>query len=262
MAGGAGHQVTEQRGSRLWTWRGKPATSDRERELLQLFAEFYNLSHLPTWEEVETGRTEEHVKVTITGSMEQVYFNTEVYIQRIQLTAETFLLEAESRGCEEDREVYCHVVGLGLGVWQVNQLQQALYLKAWVRALRNLSLQKVKDINFSWVASRQEVPQLTNNNNFEETQVKIHFSRRDPFAKLPKNDQHKLVVAMFAWDGNSYIGNEYWNGMLSASGDPAAACSLIPELLNPDINPSLSGCSLHVASPSLGLLPYTQYREH
>jgi len=235
---------------------------DREREVLNLIAEFYNLPYLPTWEEVETGKKEEHFKVTITGSMEQVYFNTEVYIKRIQISAETFLMEAESRGCEEDREVYCHVVGLGLGVWQVNKLQQPLFLKAWVRALRHLSLKKVKDVNFSWVASSQEVPQLQHDNKFEDTDVNIHFSRRDPFAKLPKNDEHKLVVAMFAWDGNSYIGNEYWDGLLSASGDPAAAsCSLIPELLNPDINPSLRGQGLYVASPSLGLLPYTQYKE-
>ena len=27
----------------------------------------------------------------------------------------------------------------------------------------------------------------------------------------------KLLVANFPWDGNSYVGNEYWMGMLSAS---------------------------------------------
>ena len=61
-----------------------------------------------------------------------------MYIKRIQLSAETFLLEAESRGEETGREVYCHAVGLGLGVWQVCvinlllHLQQLLSLKAYI----------------------------------------------------------------------------------------------------------------------------------
>ena len=55
-------------------------------------------------------------------------------------------------------------------------------------------------------------------------QVLIRISKRDPADKLTGADSDKLLVAMFAWDGNSYVGNEYWGGSLSASGSEFACC--------------------------------------
>ena len=59
-----------------------------------------------------------------------------------------------------------------------------------------------------------------------------------------------------------YVGNEYWDGHLSASGDPAAACcTQIPEFQNAYINVEpMSAANLRVASPTLGkILTYQQY---
>ena len=224
--------------------------------LNKVFAKFYGMKNFHEFSDVKTHENlyEESQKYLRKGR----FLNKEIYTNRIQLSAETFLLEAEHRGILEDRDIYCHVVGLGLGVWQIHKDQNKFFLQAWVRAMQQLHLTRVKTINFSWIASCPDVPELVDRKQFEG--INILFSRRNPFDPLPHTEQPQLVVAMFAWDGNSFVGNEYWQGHLSASGDPAAAaCSIIPELMNPDINSAnIRGQNTRVATRSRGLVTLSE----
>ncbi|RTL06989.1 DUF4804 domain-containing protein [Candidatus Dependentiae bacterium] len=68
--------------------------------------------------------------------------------------------------------------------------------------------------------------------------LRIHFSKRNPFASLPPESTEKEIVAMYAWDSNSFPGNEYYDGFKCSTADSAAAsCSMIAYLGNHHINP-------------------------
>ena len=69
--------------------------------------------------------------------------------------------------------------------------------------------------------------------------------------KTPNNTE-RLIASQFAWDGASYVGNEYYGcekdwhpvqgcrgkAMLTQSGDPAAACATqVARIMNPKLNP-------------------------
>ena len=73
-----------------------------------------------------------------TRMLSGVYLDTQIYTKRIQISAETFLIEADHRGLQEDREVYCHVVGLGLGVWRISNEQNKYFLRELLQRSLNL----------------------------------------------------------------------------------------------------------------------------
>jgi len=237
----------------LMEWR-HCVVDDTEQEntpLRTAWARFYGLDKFPTFEDAtseaaalgaEENDAEESPRfVPLT---EGAFLDTLVYKRRVAKTARVFLREANERAREAGKKAYAHVVGLGLGVWQVHPAQNDLFVDAVLAELPSLDLPHVSDVDFSWILSparARDRPGLARDNS--NSTVALHFSKRDPFAKLltggGDEDDSRLVVAMFAWDANSYPGNEYWLGSLSGSGDPAAAaCSAVGELLNPDVNPA------------------------
>jgi hypothetical protein len=163
----------------------------------------------------------------------QLRFDTETYEARIRITAEILLLEANERAKTAGKTAYVYVVGLGLGVWQYGQGQVAHYIAAFTASLRGLSIPNVSTVELAYIPTTPTQQQRLQDVG-EEKGIRVLFSRRNPAEKL---DTDELLVLSYAWDGNSFPGNEYWMGSLEASGDPAAACmSTIGELHNPLVN--------------------------
>lgn len=203
--------------------------------LLSLWAQLYGMA-FPTFDEAKSDKTGRYILC----NKGTAYFDTHVYKKRIKLVVEPFLIDANRRSAAEGKKAYVHVVGLGLGVWQIDSSQAQYMLEAYAGILKNSSFPYIADIDFSWFSKAfNHVGGIKNGEYCKENNkhIKIHFSERNPADKLMGVDNGKLLVACYAWDGNAYPGNEYWAGMLAASGDPAAACcSTIAELQNPMIN--------------------------
>jgi hypothetical protein len=208
---------------RGYGYHSTPVTHDQK--ILQMWARFYGMKN------AETGSYEFPVE----SILQQPKLNIDRYKQRIGLTLETFLLEAEARGKEFASPVHAFLVGLGLGVWQIDSKQTIAYVEELIATISRLSLSSVQYVELSWVVDwyngvdRMIVPAKAGND------ITLLFTRDDPARKRAGN---RLLVASYAWDGNSFPGNEVWRGSLSASGDPAAiCCSTVGELQNPYVNP-------------------------
>jgi hypothetical protein len=202
--------------------------------LLALWSHLYK-EKFPTFEQAQKDSSGRYVALK-NGS----YFDKTVYKKRIRFGIEPFLIDAHNRAAARNKKAYVHIVGLGLGVWQIDERQGQYMLEACAEILRNNNLSYISDIDFSWFPSTaQSLGGVKDGEQFKiaNQHITIHFSKRNPADKLMGKNAGKLLVACYAWDGNSYPGNEYWAGMLTASGDPAAACcSTIAELQNPKIN--------------------------
>lgn len=199
--------------------------------LLALWSGLYG-EKIPTFDEARADNSGRFILLK-----NGLYFDSVVYKKRIRFVAEPFLIDAHNRAAMLNKKAYVHVVGLGLGVWQIDERQVQYMLNAYTEIIGNNDLSSISDIDFSWFNGMSQQDQDAIIQVGKEKGITIIFSKRNPADRLVDANAGKLLVACYAWDGNAYPGNEYWAGMLTASGDPAAACcSTIAELQNPSIN--------------------------
>ncbi|KAI7867774.1 hypothetical protein K492DRAFT_110435, partial [Lichtheimia hyalospora FSU 10163] len=216
-------------------------------KLLSIWAKFYNQKQIneyyyfPSFEEIFNFSDEKkYYKLN-----DYEFFNIDIYKQRLSIPIEILLKESNNRSILKQKEAYIHVVGLVLGVWQITKKQATWFIEIFIDILKNTELNNFPDVTnvINTELGEEKYNEVKNNKeiyikNKFNNKFKIKFSKRNPCDKILSDK--KLLIASFAWDGNSFVGNEYWNGCLGSSGDPAAACcSSIPQLLNPYINPFL-----------------------
>lgn len=188
-------------------------------DLNQIFRAFFTQ---PTLREAQKGPATKKI------------FDVDMYKNRIRITVDILLREANARAQEVSKSAYIVIVGLGLGVWKINKDQDLYYVECFNEALQELSddLDSVGTLDFSWI----DVPRSTQQ-QVQATAAKINasaiFTKRSPAAKLTGDASRQLLVVSYAWDANSFPGNEYWQGSLSGSGDPAAVKILIFFLISP-----------------------------
>ncbi|KAI8956440.1 hypothetical protein F5Y11DRAFT_211050 [Daldinia sp. FL1419] len=191
-------------------------------ELTRIFLDFFGV----------TKKQDDHIRG----------FSPSAYFARMRITSDILLLEANERAKAVGRKAYVYIVGLGLGVWARDQMQPSLYIDAFKSTLITLKkkLKNIGTLDFAWISpgeeSEKQIAHIST-----AMGIVTKFSKNNPADLLGLEESRQLLVVSYAWDGNAFPGNEYWQGSLTASGDPAAACmSTIAELHNPLVNPNFT----------------------
>ena len=182
-----------------------------------------------------------------------VAFNDEVAKQRLYISYKKFLAESIANAQQDEKKAHIRITGCGDGVWANNQgakVKSAIG-KAVRKAFDELKQKsQISAIEFCEFVGTAYYTAFTENPPDKEKpfdDVKIVSSGAKFSDELTEDEKKSgdketaletVLCVNFAWDGGSYVGNEYWDGLLSASGDPAAACcSSIAISMNPEINP-------------------------
>lgn len=226
----------------------------RDPNKAAIWSQFFEIDHFPSYAEAESDPT----RFVKNGN---AYFDKVIYKAIMKARIEAFLIDADERGEVQGKPAYVRIVGLGLGVWAPDEIKKILaeiQREIYQEVILDKKLENIGVLEFNYFPDLEKpIPPSI---EMEDNTIPIISSKRNPadivpdgytiFYRLKKADivpDGYLLCAQYAWDGNSFPGNEYWINALSASGDPAAiCCSTVGELQNPLINPNARGPNLRV----------------
>ena len=221
-------------------------------------------NRLPTYEEAHamlSGQSENcsSDQFQLIPCGKDMFFNVTIYKMRIAITAEILLCEAKTRALETGKKAYIHVVGLGLGVWRATPRQDAMFVDAWGDAMCNLpDTQNIAFVDFSYIGANN-VHGVRSGEKFKGTNITVKFSERNLHDLVPEDC---FLICNYAWDGNSFPGNEFYLGKSCSTGDSAAACSsMVAEVHNWKINVAVGAERLRISTKEGFVVPWHQYVE-
>lgn len=187
------------------------------------------------------------------------YLNAEVYKQRLRASIEPFLIDANDRAKQEKLPAFVDCTGIGLGAWGISVKEQTwLQLQVYADIFADNPLESIAAINlYRFPDIAEDMWRQLEDEHCKNKKPNVEFISRNPADKLEAPYNNHLLILAYAWDGNSYPGNEWWLGQnhFKSSGDPIAACfSQIAEFQNPLVNPNVCGQSTKVAKPGKDLI--------
>ena len=217
-----------------------PMGSGLNSYFLKAWATFYNVQCFPLYTSIQPGPRYQKL---VNGD----YLDRHVYRKRIRFTILPFLCYADQQAGLKKVKAYVHVVALGLGKWSVHECQAIDQIEVYGDLLEKMKFENISDLNFSGFADS-----CVNCRGAHDGEllagIKIHFSNRNPAAALTGDDAGKLLVAQYAWNGNSFPGNEYWGGWLETSNNTSAACCSTIALNH---NPIYNQVNIHAGNSAI-----------